>query len=1386
MKADNQGVSERDSVLQQVIADYLLAEASGRPIDRAQWLADHAELAEELHAFFADHDQARRWAEPLCVAAPLTPAPAGDAATIDASGPAPTVAVPSAGRSFGDYEIIAEIARGGMGVVFRARQVSLNRVVALKMILAGQLAGAANIQRFHAEAEAAAHLDHPNIVPIYDVGVHDDQHFFSMKLVEGGNLTQISDFRLQNADWKTSQRQRVQLVATVASAVHYAHQRGILHRDLKPANILLSQQSAISNLQSAIPMVTDFGLAKRLTEGSAVTQTGSIVGTPSYMAPEQAAGVASLSTAVDVYSLGAILFELLTGRPPFRGESPLEVLRQVIDHEPPHPRTLNPAIDRDLEIICLKCLHKDPHKRYGSAEALAEDLERWLTDEPIQARAATRWEQAAKWAKRHKAAAALIGVSVMAPIVVLIVGLLYSAQLRVALKDADELKTAVGIEKGIAKEATLKAQKDAKDAGEANRKAHDAKELAEQLVRQAEGLRLVAESRVVLPDHPTLGLLLAIEGAQRSPRLAAHNNALAAAWSACRERGPVLRANDGDPGSLLSVAFFPDGKRVLLTTMWSVSIWERATGRMLARWHAPITITSSSVSPDGRYVAVTCRDYQLAHYSDGRRILHTDRVAHLWDVATDRHTILKGHENRVVSVCFSPDSKHVLTASWDYTARIWDAATGKTVNILRGHTCPLESASYGPDGRTVFAASTGAKDFSTVPAREFKAGTEVDVPIAAGAKHIGGHGSNTGNSAGARGGDLVRIWDAETGMELKVISSPRKGWASYGPPRARLSPDGRHLCCSLGWAFLLDLKSGQQKQLSLPSFKLPPAFSPDGKYVLTHSSAPAHLCVWEIETAKLVGWVLGHDAEVTSSRFIDDRRIMTTSKDHTCRIWHFVPAEKIEPLATERIALKGHELDVVAADLSPDGRTVLTASADGTARFWNISEQDELGRRLPIYDNIMSTTVRPDGTSVAVGCVDGGVWLLDANTGQRRPDWPAQIRKDLMRKQLLGEVLAVSFSNDGKKLLTVSADPVRYLQDNQGKKTPFADNSPVRIWDVETGVELPLKGGHEATVESAHFSPDGKRVVTVAGSRQKIRIFNDKRALIGQGEMGNDKDRTARVWDSDTGKELFAIQGKWREIGMAVWNHDGSRILTTHEDAVRVWNSVDGTELMQLGQKQRITSAIFSPDGRRLLTWYDNALAHRGTGSWRSLIRWIENQADLWDAATGQHIAIIKGHDATINFAAFSPDGKKIVTTAEDPSSFSSNGRNEDTNFRDRTARIWDAATGKPLQVLRGHLRSVHSASFSKDGKWLVTTSEDRTARIWDLSSGKEFFTLAGHRDAVKSAEFTPDGRFVVTTSWDGAARIWPTDPLPLAVSRKPRELTAEERDRFGIEPGKK
>ena len=330
-------------------------------------------------------------------------------------------AIPLEGVTVPGYDILEELGRGGMGVVYKARHRRLQRLVALKMVLAGAHVGQVGLARFRAEAEAVAKLLHPNIVQIYETGEHEGRPFFSLEFVEGGSLDQ------QIAKSPTSPRGAAQLVETLARTMEVAHQRGIVHRDLKPANILLAKLDSQSSMhrtrdsdssslpedhwsRTTVPKIADFGLAKRTDDDSSQTQSGAILGTPSYMAPEQAGGkTREIGPAADIYALGAILYELLVGRPPFKAGNPIDTVRQVIEQEPVPPRQLEPRVPYDLETICLKCLEKDPARRFPTAAELADDLRRFIDGDPIHARPTPAWERAWKWGRRRPAIVALIG-----------------------------------------------------------------------------------------------------------------------------------------------------------------------------------------------------------------------------------------------------------------------------------------------------------------------------------------------------------------------------------------------------------------------------------------------------------------------------------------------------------------------------------------------------------------------------------------------------------------------------------------------------------------------------------------------------------------------------------------------------------------------------------------------------------------------------------------------------------------------------------------------------------------------------------------------------------------------------------------------------------------
>jgi serine/threonine protein kinase len=508
----------RSELLSERLVHWQERRRQGRPASAEELCADCPELIDELR-------QQIRALESMEALLGL-----GEGTTAEA---APAAADPAPGHPcLPGYEILEVLGQGGMGVVYQARQTQLDRLVALKMILAGPCARLEQRARFRAEAEAAARLRHPNVVQIYDVGEHDGQPYFSMEYVDGGSLAQ----KLAGSLLPT--RQAAELAATLADAVHAAHQHGIIHRDLKPANILLQKNSPqrhkehkeedkenYSSVPSScslclcgeffLPKITDFGLARRLDDNAAgPTQTGAILGTPSYLAPEQAEGkTRTVGPAVDVYALGAILYEMLAGRPPFQGESTLETLEQVRTREPIPPSRLRPRVPRDLETICLKCLEKEPHRRYAGADELAGDLRRFLAGEPIRARPTPGWERAVKWTRRKPAVAGLLAVSAAAAASFL--GLWFDFTLR------------------------LRAERNHALAMEQEARTNLA--LADQQRRLAEEQRLLAETQRNRAE----------EQRQRAESILYACTATIEAHAQATERGKSEMRRDGDAGSLL-------------------------------------------------------------------------------------------------------------------------------------------------------------------------------------------------------------------------------------------------------------------------------------------------------------------------------------------------------------------------------------------------------------------------------------------------------------------------------------------------------------------------------------------------------------------------------------------------------------------------------------------------------------------------------------------------------------------------------------------------------------------------------------------------------------------------------------------------------------------
>jgi hypothetical protein len=596
------------------------------------------------------------------------------AATADMqpTAPASESAIPATLRYFGDYELVAELARGGMGVVYKARQVTLNRTVAVKMILAGQLASAQEVARFQLEAEAVANLDHPNILPIYEVGQHEGQQYFSMKLVDGGSLAQQAP---------ASTEARVDIMVKVARAVHHAHQSQVLHRDLKPGNVLLDRDGT--------PFVTDFGLAKR-TGDSGLTQSGAIVGTPSYMAPEQARADKTLTTACDVYSLGAILYELLTGKPPFRGATPLDTVLQVLEQDPVAPSQLRPNVDRDLATIALMCLRKEPVRRYESAAALAADLERWQRREPVLARPVGPAERVRRWARRNPALAALSGALALS----LIVGL-------------------VGLTLLYTRAENLRREAE-----------HERDQARRSLARNyLAGVADKVDRGDVLGALPAVVEALALEESNPA-RAEIHRIRLA-----LHERlAPRLERQWHGPGPARWATFSPDGRRVIAAgeegddgkAGW-VQAWDVASGRAVGdRVALPFWPSNPSLSADGRRLAASDTARMLVvDLDNGKRL--SPWGDNQMPPALGGRVEVADHGIPGIAGVFTPDGGQLLAVDaneehmgfdrWD--AVLWDLAGKKPVT----EPLPLGGTSgshdrhdaVSPDGKLLLTA--GAEGF---------------------------------------------------------------------------------------------------------------------------------------------------------------------------------------------------------------------------------------------------------------------------------------------------------------------------------------------------------------------------------------------------------------------------------------------------------------------------------------------------------------------------------------------------------------------------------------------------------------------------------------------------------------------------------------------------
>jgi WD40 repeat protein len=990
---------------------------------------------------------------------------------------------PLAPLRFADYELVAEIARGGMGVVWRARQDGLERDVALKMILTGQLATSAQVIRFYTEARAAARLAHPGIVPIHEIGEEEGQHFYTMRLMEGGSLAQL----LKAGSLPPEEAAR--LVSGVARAIHFAHQRGVLHRDVKPSNILLDADQK--------PHIADFGLARLAEQDSAVSHSGMVLGTPAYMAPEQAAGRAEETTvAADVYGLGAVLYEALTGVPPFQAETPLQTLRLVMDAQPAPPRGRNSALDRDLEVISLKCLEKEPGRRYVSAAELADDLDRWLAGVPIRARPSSFLERLVSWARRKPGLATSLG----ALIAILCLALAITSLLLLKVE-----------QESAARASALSLE---------------------------EGQRLAFQSLVVVEENPGQGLLLALEAAARAPSVNARN-ALLVSLEACRERRRFL----GHEGRVGHCSFSRDGRRIATASAdGTARVWDTLTGETISicRGHEG-RVSSVVFSPDGGRVItagadgtariwdavsgkelVVLRGHEHAlkgasFTRDGERAFTVGHTLRAWDTDSGRVLYQIAHGDEITGARLDHDGGRLATVARDHTAGIWDAATGNSLARLSVPESPVFDIQFSGDGRRLAVAS------GTV-ARVWDAFSHRELCVARGHRYevyclrLSRDGSRL-----ATGSEdfTARVWDVDSGRELRLFHHEHR------VVRVDLSPDEDYLLTA-SWdltARVWDQNSGRMvaEMRGHAAALYHAVFSPDGREVATASddftcrlwtvrplqplvldpSAEGGVVsadvaadgrtlvealrgtgtarVRDLESEREAVVLRGHEAEVYEARFNPDgKRVITGSEDRTARIWDARTGTLVH-------TLRGHEGTLHHVSFSPDGRRALTLALDQTARVWNVEDGTEVAihrAELPFLNGGFG----PDSDLVALTDDTGVTRIARVSSGEVR-----ELRLEGTR------IASADLGPDGRVVITTGTTrvQVRSMEDWKietalvhSMRTIYAAYSPDQRWVATTAYDFTVRLWNAATHEEhvgiqrpgmvpslVHFTWDSRRVV---------------------------------------------------------------------------------------------------------------------------------------------------------------------------------------------------------------------------------------------------------------------------------------------------------------------